>query len=273
MSFGLIVNAILYGIIEAFSEWFPVSSEGHLLLLDKWLAPGFSADFAGLLRAVIRLGAALAVIVVCFHRMNPLAADKTPKARALTWGLWGKVFLSVLPAVAVGFSCSGWIEQHFHKNYVTAFAMVAGGFVLLIADAVSRRRQPRVTGLYRLGCGRALALGIFQILSLIPGTSWTATAIAGALLLGFSAQTAAEYSLYVAVPFLLGGSLLRIVGIGLHVTGSELAALGVGLLTAFAVSCLALRMFLGFVRSHEYSWFGHYRIYVGFLILLAFYYL
>ena len=273
MSFGQILHVILYGAVEGLTEWFPVSSEGHMLLLDRWLPSDFSADFAGLLQAFLRFGAALAVLVVCFHRLNPFSPSKTPKARYMTWGIWGRILISAVPTVALWFVFRDSIDLYLHKNYVIALTLVLSGFAFLVLDAVNRRRSRHISGFADLGLGRVFAMGLVMALSLIPGTSWTGAAVLAALLLGCSGLLTAEYALYMAVPFLLGGGVLRLVRTGLPVSGGELAVLFAGALTAFAVSVLAVRLFLGFIRKHEYSWFGHYRIYLGVFILLSFYFL
>ena len=276
-----ILTAILFGIVEGITEWLPVSSTGHMILLDEFLSlkvgsPEFAEEFYNMFEVVIQLGAILAVIVLYFGRLNPLSRKKSAEERRDIWSLWFKVIVAIIPSAVVGILADDFLDEHL-GNYVTvALALVVYGVAFIL---VEKRRSARVTVTETSGISYKLALliGVFQMLSLIPGTSRSGSTILGAMLLGLSKTAAAEFSFFMAIPTMAGASLVRSLKFVDYVTDSGVSipaeawiVLAVGCAVAFAVSLASIRFLTDFVKKHSFAPFGVYRIILGAAVLLYF---
>ena len=271
--FPELLKALLYGLVEGVTEWLPVSSTGHLILLERILPLGVSEDFSEMFDVVIQLGAILAVAVLYFRRLNPLSPSKSPAERRATWGLWGRVTVAVIPSAVAGFLLDDWLDEHLF-NYVTVAAALTVYGVLFIL--VERRRSPRhapAGDADSVGLRTAFSIGLFQTLSLVPGTSRSGATILGGMLLGVSRTAAAEFSFFMAIPTMLGAGGLKAVKLfssGVAVTPREWQILALGCISAFLVSLVAIRFLTDFVKRRGFTVFGWYRIALGVLVLLFF---
>ena len=265
-----LLKALLYGILEGITEWLPVSSTGHLILLGEWLPLDASEQFCEMFDVVIQLGAILAVIVLFFHKLNPFSPKKTSSEKKSTWGLWFRVLVAIIPSGVVGILLDDWLDATLY-NYVTvAVALVVYGVVFLFIERFKPAARARYTEAGDISYRTAFLVGTFQMLALIPGTSRSGSTIIGAMLLGMSRAAAAEFSFFMAIPTMAGASLVKVVkfiGDGMTVTPTEWGILAVGCITAFAVSLLAIRFLMDFVKKHSFSAFGIYRIALGLLVL------
>ena len=268
-----ILKSILFGIVEGVTEWLPISSTGHLILLDELVQLNVSEEFKSMFDVVIQLGAILAVVVLFFHKLNPFAGDKTRAQRAGTWRLWGLVVLSILPSGVVGVLFDDWMDAHLHNAWVVSLALIVYGVAFI---AVERRNQgltPRVEAVWDVDWKTALAIGAFQCLSLVPGTSRSGSTILGGILLGVSRSAAAEFSFFMAIPTMLGASAIKLLKFfmsGVGFAGLEIGILLVGCVVSFLVSVLVIRGLMEYVRKHSFSAFGVYRILLGAAVLLYF---
>ena len=268
-----ILKSILFGIVEGVTEWLPISSTGHLILLDELVQLNVSEEFKSMFDVVIQLGAILAVVVLFFHKLNPFAGDKTRAQRAGTWRLWGLVVLSILPSGVVGVLFDDWMDAHLHNAWVVSLALIVYGVAFI---AVERRNQgltPRVEAVWDVDWKTALAIGAFQCLSLVPGTSRSGSTILGGILLGVSRSAAAEFSFFMAIPTMLGASAIKLLKFfmsGVGFAGLEIGILLVGCVVSFLVSVLVIRGLMEYVRKHSFSVFGVYRIVLGILVLAYF---
>ena len=262
------LKAIIFGIVEGITEWLPVSSTGHLILLEEFLRPDVTAEFYELFQVVIQLGAILAVLVLFFHKLWPFSSKKTEIERKNTWNLWLKVILAVLPSAVLGLLLDDWMDRHLYNHIVVAVMLVVYGVAFLLVER--RPRATRIGDVDAIDWRTALLIGCFQCLSLIPGTSRSGATILGALLLGVGRGAGAEFSFFLAIPTMLGASALKLAKFLLegHLpTANELTMLAIGCVTAFAVSILVIRGLMDFVRRHSFAPFGIYRIVLGGAVL------
>ena len=268
-----LLKAVLFGIVEGVTEWLPISSTGHLILLSEFVKLQVSPEFQTMFDVVIQLGAILAVVVLFFYKLNPLARGKTPAARQHTWQLWAKVIVSILPSGIVGIALDDWMEAHLYNAYVVALALIVYGVAFLVVEKRNQGKSARIQDVQDIDYRTALAIGCFQCLSLIPGTSRSGSTILGAIILGVNRAAGAEFSFFMAIPTMLGASaikLLKFLASGVSATGQELAILAVGCVTSFLVSLLVIKGLMEYVRKHSFSVFGIYRIVLGALVLLYF---
>lgn len=265
-----LLKSLFYGIVEGITEWLPVSSTGHLIILGRLWPLDVSDAFSEMYDVVIQLGAILAVIVLYFHKLNPFAPSKTGEEKKSTWGLWFRVVVAVIPSAIVGLLLDDWLDEHLYNYVVVAIALIVYGIAFIVIERVKPADRAVVTDVYGISYGRALAIGLFQTLALIPGTSRSGSTILGAMLLGTSRGAAAEFSFFMAIPTMLGASLLKIVKLfanGVAVTAAEWGILAVGCVSAFAVSLCAIKFLTDFVKKHSFSSFGVYRIALGAVVL------
>ena len=266
-----LLKAVFYGIVEGITEWLPVSSTGHLILLEELMPLDVSEEFWSMFEVVIQLGAILAVIVLYFHRLNPFSPTKSVKEKQGTWDLWGKVIVAVLPAGVLGLLLDNWLDEHLY-NYVTvAVTLILYGVAFLLVERSPRRPVIRATG--QVTWSTALIIGLFQCLAMIPGTSRSGATILGAMLLGLSRPVAAEFSFFLAIPTMLAASLLKIVKFlagGNSMTANEGMILVVGFVVACLVSLAVIRSLMRYVQKHSFAVFGLYRIVLGAVVLLYF---
>ncbi len=265
-----ILKTILLGIVEGITEWLPISSTGHMILLNEFLPLNVTSEFWEMFEVVIQLGAILAVIVLFFHKLNPFAPSKAKEEKRGTWRLWFRVIAAVIPSAVIGLLFDDWLNEHFYNYWVVAIALIVYGIAFIVIERTRKEKAVRVDRTEDITWRDALMIGTFQILAIIPGTSRSGSTILGAMMFGLSRTAAAEFSFYLAIPTMAGASLLKGAKYfldGNTVSGQEWAILLVGCLTAFVVSLLVIRYLMDYVRRHSFSAFGIYRIVLGALVL------
>lgn len=270
-----LLKAVLFGIVEGVTEWLPISSTGHLILLNEFITLNVSDAFRSMFDVVIQLGAILAVIVLFFHKLNPFSPIKSEGEKKQTWQLWFKVVAAIIPSGIVGVLFDDWMEAHLHNATVVSVALIVYGVAFIL---VERRNARRVGGktvedVYAIDYKTALLIGCFQCLSLIPGTSRSGSTILGAILIGVGRSAGAEFSFFMAIPTMLGASAikgLKFLLSGVSATGTEIGVLIVGCVVSFLVSLLVIRGLMEYVRRHSFSAFGVYRIILGVVVLVYF---
>ncbi len=268
-----LLKAVLFGIVEGITEWLPISSTGHMILLDQLVKLQVSPEFYEMFQVVIQLGAILAVVLLFFHKLNPFSPKKSPKARNQTWQLWFKVIAAVIPSAVLGLLLDDWMEEHLYNYVVVAIALIVYGVAFLYLEQGNGRIAPRIKSVHAIDYKTALLIGAFQCLSLIPGTSRSGSTILGAILLGVGRSAGAEFSFFLAIPTMVGASGLKLVKFlasGVSVTGVEIGVLVVGCLVSFLVSFLVIKALMNYVRSHSFRVFGIYRIALGIVVLIYF---
>ena len=266
-----ILKAVLFGIVEGITEWLPVSSTGHLILLEEFIHLDVTKEFYEMFQVVIQLGAILAVIVLFFHKLWPFSTKKTAEEKKNTWQLWFKVIVAVLPSAVIGLLLDDWMDAHFYNYVVVAIALILYGVAFLLVERGSR--IPRIDDVYAIDYRTALLIGAFQVLSLIPGTSRSGSTILGAILIGVARPAAAEFSFFLAIPTMLGASALKLVKYlleGMLPSGIEIGVLVTGCVVSFLVSLLVIGVLMDFVRKHSFAPFGVYRIALGAVVLAYF---
>ncbi|MEF9942027.1 MAG: undecaprenyl-diphosphate phosphatase [Lachnospiraceae bacterium] len=265
-----ILKAIILGIVEGITEWLPISSTGHMILVDEFLKLGTSAAFKEMFFVVIQLGAIMAVVVLYFHKLNPFSPRKTTKQKKNTFVLWAKVIVASLPALVIGLPFNDKIDELFYNYIVVAIMLVVYGVLFIIVENRNQGIQPRIERLTDLSYTAALMIGGFQVLALIPGTSRSGATIIGALLIGVSRGVATEFTFYLAIPAMFGASMLKMIKFGLHYSMGEVAILLVGCIVAFFVSVFAIKFLMSYIKKHDFKAFGYYRIVLGVIVLLYF---
>ena len=268
-----IFKVVILGIVEGITEWLPISSTGHLILVDEFIKLDASDAFKEMFNVVIQLGAIMAVVVLYFHKLNPFSAKKTPKQKNLTLQLWMKVVVACIPAGVLGILFDDWMEEHLHNYTVVSLMLIIYGVLFIVVENWNKKSTPKVTKLSQLSYQTALAIGAFQVLSLIPGTSRSGATILGALLIGVSRYVAAEFTFFLAIPVMFGASgikVLKFLAEGNGFTGIEAVMLIVGCLVAFVVSVLAIKFLMGYIKKNDFKVFGYYRIVLGVIVLAYF---
>lgn len=302
-----LLKAAVFGVVEGVTEWLPISSTGHMLLLDQFLTMDVSEDFWNMFLVVIQLGAILAVCVMFFHRLNPFSPRKSAGEKRETWALWAKTIVACLPAAVIGIPLNDWMEEHLGSPFVIAAALIVYGIAFIVIETMRERRveraldagaaaprsggrhfavpaepatrseladaDARVQTLEQLDWKTAVGIGLFQVLSIVPGTSRSGSTIIGGLLLGCKRTVVAEFTFFLAIPVMVGASGLRLVKYflaGNVLAGTEAAVLAVGCAVAFLVSLASIRFLMGFVRRHDFKPFGWYRIVLGVLVIAWF---
>lgn len=264
---GEVLKALLQGVVQGITEWLPISSTGHLILVDQFLPFSFSQDFFDLFKVLIQLGSILAVLVLYFRKLNPFSLKKTPAQRTDTWKLWGMVLIASLPALVVGVPLDDLVDGILSDPVVITATLVLYGALFIWME--NRPHTPRVHTPNDVTWRTALGIGCFQVLALIPGTSRSGATILGAVLLGCSRYAAAEFSFFMAIPAMAGASALKILKFlldGLTLSGAEWLTLAVGMLVSFVVSVLVIRFLMAFIKKHDFKPFGWYRIALGVLL-------
>lgn len=261
------LKVLLLGIVEGLTEWLPISSTGHMILVNEFIQLNVSKEFMEMFLVVIQLGAILAVVVLYFWKLWPFTTPSKGWIKKDTWSLWFKVIVAVLPAALIGIPFDDQIDALFYNYQTVAATLIIYGVLFIIIENRNRHRTPVITTFQELSYSTALLIGAFQVLSLIPGTSRSGATILGAMLLGTSRYIAAEFSFFLAIPVMFGASLLKLVKFGFGFTGTELAILLVGMATAFAVSVLAIRFLMSYIKKNDFKAFGWYRIVLGILVI------
>ena len=265
-----ILKAILFGIVEGITEWLPISSTGHLILLDEFIKLDVSPEFYEMFQVVIQLGAILAVVVLFFHKLNPFSSKKGEIQKKKTWDLWFKVVVAVIPSAVLGLLLDDWMDAHLYNYVVVAVTLILYGVAFIFVEKQNKGLEPRVVDVHAIDYRTALLIGAFQCLSLIPGTSRSGSTILGGILLGVSRPAAAEFSFFLAIPTMLGASALKLVKYlfeGLVPTSTEVAVLITGCVVSFIVSMVVIKALMEYVRKRSFSAFGVYRIILGAVVI------
>ena len=268
-----ILKAILFGIVEGVTEWLPISSTGHIILLDEFIRLNASEEFKSMFDVVIQLGAIVAVIVLFFHKLNPFSVDKNPRQKKMTWNLWFKVVAAIIPSGLVGVLLDDWMDAHLHNGIVVSLMLIVYGFAFIWVEKRNQGLKPKIKSVHDIDYKTALLIGAFQCLSLIPGTSRSGSTILGAIMLGVGRSAGAEFSFFMAIPTMLGASaikMLKFVTSGVGITFLEVMVLIVGMAVSFIVSLLVIKALMDYVRKHSFSAFGVYRIIFGTIVLVYF---
>lgn len=264
------LKVIILGIVQGITEWLPISSTGHLILVEELIKLQQNDAFKNMFNVVIQFGSIMAVVVIYFHKLNPFSPTKTQKQKMMTIQLWIKVIIGTLPAMIVGLLLNDWIEAKMSNAYVVAFMLILYGILFIVIENINAKREPRVTKLSQLSVPTVLLIGVFQMMAMIPGTSRSGATIVGALALGVSRGVAAEFTFFLAIPVMFGASgikLLKFIKVGGGFTGMEAAMLIVGCLVAFVVSIIAIKFLMGYIKKNDFKVFGYYRIILGVIVL------
>ena len=268
-----ILKSIFLGIIEGITEWLPISSTGHMILLDEFIKLNISDEFKEMFLVVIQLGAICAVPVFFFKKLNPFSKKKSEYEKKRTLGLWGKVIVGVIPAAVLGLLLDDLLDKYLY-NYVTvSITLIIYGILFIVVEKLKKGKEYRINDVYDITYKDALLIGSFQVLSLIPGTSRSGSTILGGMLTGVSRTASAEFSFFMAIPVMLGASLLKVVKFavsGVSVSGLEISLLLVGIAVSFLVSIIAIKFLMDFVKRHSFSPFGVYRIVLGIVVVAYF---
>ena len=268
-----ILKAILFGIVEGITEWLPISSTGHLILLDEFVKLKVTKEFYEMFQVVIQLGAIAAVLVLFFHKLNPFSPKKDRAQKKRTWDLWFKVVAAVIPSAVIGLLLDDWMDAHLYNYIVVAIALIVYGVAFIFVEKRNKGKAPAIKNTTEIDYRTAILIGCFQCLSLIPGTSRSGSTILGGILLGVSRATASEFSFFLAIPTMLGASaqkLLKYIMEGMNPSGMEIAILLTGCVVSFLVSVFVIKALMDYVRKHNFSAFGYYRIVLGALVLVYF---
>lgn len=268
-----LLKALLYGIVEGITEWLPISSTGHLILLNQFISLNVSAAFLEMFEVVIQLGAILAVVILFFHKLNPFSPSKTRVQKRDTWDLWFHVIIAVIPSAVAGLFLDDWFNDHLFNYITVSIALIVYGIIFMVIENGGKGRLVKFGTTSDVTYLIAFAIGLFQMLSLVPGTSRSGSTILGAMLIGASRTVAAEFSFFMAIPTMLGASLLKAAKFileGNAMTSQEILILFVGCLTAFLVSMVTIKGLMEYVKRHSFSAFGVYRIALG-LVVIIFY--
>lgn len=244
------LKVIFLGIVEGITEWLPISSTGHMILVDEFVKLNVTHDFMEMFLVVIQLGAILAVVVLYFPKLWPFCSPKNGWIKKDTWILWFKVIVAALPAAIIGLPFDDLLDKLFYNYQTVAVTLILYGVLFIVVENYNKKRRPRIKSLEALPWSTALLIGVFQILALIPGTSRSGSTILGGILLGASRYVAAEFSFFLSIPIMFGASLLKLVKFGFNFTGYELAILIVGMLTAFIVSILAIKFLMNYIKKN-----------------------
>ena len=264
-----VLKVIILGIVEGITEWLPVSSTGHLILVGDVLKPSMSDAFMEMFNVVIQLGAIMAVVVLYFHKLNPFSPRKTSKQKMLTWQMWIKVLIASVPAGIVGLLFNDILDKLFYKPFPVAVMLIVYGVLFIIVENRNAGRKPSVRRISELSVSMLIWIGVFQMLALIPGTSRSGATIVGALIIGVSREVAAEFTFFLAIPAMFGASLLKLVKFGFHFTGAEFGLLILGCLVSFGLSVVAIKFLMGYIKKHDFKIFGYYRIILGGIIIVV----
>jgi undecaprenyl-diphosphatase len=262
-----ILKAILLGVVEGITEWLPISSTGHMILVEEFVQLSASEAFKEMFFVVIQLGAILAVVLLYFQKLNPFSPQKSPQQKRDTMSIWYKVIVGVIPAGILGFLFDDWLNDHLYNYFTVAIMLIVYGILFIVIENRNKTHKSSIKTFNDLTYRTAFLIGMFQVLSLIPGTSRSGATILGAILLGTSRYVAAEYSFFLSIPVMFGASALKLVKFGFNFTGMEMVILLTGMIVAFAVSVIAIRFLMGYIKNNDFKAFGWYRIVLGILVI------
>lgn len=267
LSLTELLKTILIGVVEGLTEWLPISSTGHMILVDEFVKLNVSKPFMDMFLIVIQLGAILAVVFLNFEKLNPFSPWKTKLQRHHTMQLWFKVLLACIPAAAVGIPLNDWMEENLMTTQVVAAMLILYGVLFIVVEHFNRYRIPRFRDVENLDYKTALIIGVFQVLALVPGTSRSGSTILGGILFGASRVAATEFTFFLAIPVMFGASLIKILKFGFDYSSNEIIILAVGMVTAFIVSVLSIKFLLMYIKRNDFTAFGWYRIVLGLIVL------
>ncbi len=270
MSIIEVLKVIVFGIIEGFTEWLPISSTAHLMILDELIKLDVKPEFKTIFVTVIQIGAVLALVVLYFRKLNPFDFKKKPEQKKATWSLWLKIAIATVPSAVLGFLVDDWVSAHMENGLIISITLILFGIIFIVVEEIKKYKQPVITRLGKIDYMTAFYIGLFQVLALVPGTSRSGATIIGAMLLGCSRPIAAEFSFFLGIPVILGASLLRIVKYTGGFSGAEILYMVAGCITAFLVSIYSVKFMLGWIKKNNYKIFGYYRIGIGIVILIWF---
>lgn len=265
-----VLKSIIIGIVQGITEWLPISSTGHLILVEKLLTLKVSAEFWNMFKVVIQFGSILAVVVLYFHKLNPFSSKKSKEEKTKTYSLWSKVIVAAIPAAVIGLLFEDLIDNVLSSSLVIAATLIVYGIAFLVIE--NQHKKPKIDTLESLTYKQAFAIGLFQVLSLIPGTSRSGSTILGAIIIGCARPVGAEFSFFLAIPVMLGASGLKLIKFILGrtpITSIEWAVLISGFIVTFIVSVLAIKFLMSYIRKHDFKVFGIYRIILGIIVILA----
>lgn len=263
-----ILKVIVLGIVEGFTEWLPISSTGHLILIDNVIKLNVSAEYMEMFRVVIQLGAILAVVFMYFRKLNPWDPRKKPAQKKATWILWSKIVVACIPAGILGILLNDWIDAHFFNGIVVAVMLIVYGILFIVIENRNKMKEPVIDKTRKISYQTALYIGMFMVLSLIPGTSRSGATILGAMILGCARPVAAEFSFFLGIPVMFGASLVKLLKFGAHYSGTEVFYLILGMLVAFFVSIYSIRFLMSWIKKNDFKFFGYYRIVLGAVVLI-----
>lgn len=270
MFFANFIKAIILGIVEGITEWLPISSTGHLILVDNIIKMQVSKEFTSMFNVVIQLGAILAVVYLYFNKLNPFAPTKSPLEKKQTWDLWFKVIVACFPSAVIGLLFDDWLDAHFYKPFPVALMLIIYGIGFIWVENRNRHLKPKCTDLNRFTYRAAVMIGVFQILALMPGTSRSGATILGGILIGASRYVAAEFSFFLGIPTMFGASALKLVKFlkeGNVFDFQLTIILLTGMIVSFVVSVLVIKFLMDYIKKHDFSVFGWYRIILGIIII------
>ncbi|MFR6065150.1 MAG: undecaprenyl-diphosphate phosphatase [Eubacterium sp.] len=273
MDFIEILKAIILGIVEGITEWLPISSTGHMILVDEFLKMNVSEEFKNMFLVVIQLGAILAVVVLYFKKLIPLEINQSKKLvwKKDTLSMWVKIIVSCVPAAVVGVLFDDKLEEIFYNWQTVAAMLIIFGILFIVIEKLNKGKQSKINSISEFTYQTAIIIGLFQLIAAVfPGTSRSGATIVGALLIGVSRSVAAEYTFFLAVPVMFGASALKLVKFGFNFTAEELVILAAGMIFAFAVSILAIKFLMGYIKKHDFTVFGWYRIILGIAVFIYF---
>ena len=268
LTFAELLKTILIGVVEGLTEWLPISSTGHMILVDEFVKLDVSKSFMDMFLVVIQLGAILAVVVLNFEKLNPFSPWKSRLQKKNTFQLWYKVLIACIPAAVIGLPLNDFMEEHLMTTPVVASMLILYGILFIVVENFNRYRIPIARDVDHLSYKIAFLIGMFQVLALVPGTSRSGATILGGILLGTSRQVAAEFTFYLAIPVMFGASLLKLVKFGFNYTASEVLILIVGMITAFIVSIISIKFLLHYIKKNDFTAFGWYRIALGVIVFI-----
>lgn len=263
-----LIKTVILGIVEGLTEWLPISSTGHMILVDEFIKLNVTTQFKDMFLVVIQLGAIMAVVVLNFDRLNPFSSLKSRQEKHDTVVLWEKVIVASIPAAVIGLMLNKFMEEHLMTPAVVATTLIFYGILFIVIENYNKHRQPVVTDLRQLSFKRAFIIGMFQVLSLVPGTSRSGSTIIGGLIIGVSRYVATEFTFFLAIPVMFGASGLKMVKFGWHYSGAEILILVLGMVTAFVVSILSIKFLLNYIKTNDFKAFGWYRIVLGIIVFL-----
>lgn len=265
-----LLKVLVLGIVEGFAEWLPISSTGHMILVDEIIHLNVSAEFMSMFRVVIQLGAILAVVVLYFKKLNPFDPGKTDGQKRATIRLWIKIVVACIPAAVLGLLLDDWMDAHLYNGYVVSATLIVYGILFIMLENRNQYTEFPVQRVTQISFQTAFYIGMFQVLSLVPGTSRSGATILGAMILGCSRAAAAEFSFFLGIPVMFGASLLKLVKFGFDFSGVEIFYLILGMVVAFVVSVYSIKFLMGYIKKNDFKFFGYYRIVLGVIVVAYF---